>query len=595
MSMFQFYKKIRKATFLFIFFVVPFVVSADVGDTVYHIGTTTKGATGIPSTAEIYEGIIIREDPGKDPIVRFEKKHTYKYFSEKPSVVPDPDGGWIYTTVPNDKEGVVYGDCSGSAAHCVESTEEVEEGKKVRSIPNEELVKKNDNSANPIVTAGGDALKNNQEVDVQFPSDSDPATLPTSTPDPLTDTDGDGAPDDKDNAPNHYNPDQLDTDGDGEGDVSDSDDDNDGFSDEFEESAGTDPNNPDSDGDGVNDKEDYNPLDPNVSQDPSSSVSTDDTDGDGISDKDEEFLGTDPKEEDTDDDGVSDYDEIKNGTDPDENGSDSDGDGLSDTQEKIIDTDPTREDSDGDGDKDGDDPDPNNPNVFTDSDGDGLSNGYEEALGTNPNKADSDGDGVDDATEIANGTDPYDPDKGGTDSDGDGASDVQEKLKNTNPYHEDSDRDGIGDLEEIEAGTNPKHDVVYPTGTATGSGGSSGSCSLANPFDGPIVPCGTKANPESCTLCHLLELFQNIFCFLYGILVTVALALITVSGVLYIVSAGAALKTLAKNIITKTLTGFLIFLLSWLIVFSVLKASSWKDTGNWWELNCEAESVFDKK
>ncbi len=123
---------------------------------------------------------------------------------------------------------------------------------------------------------------------------------------------------------------------------------------------------------------------------------------------------------------------------------------------------------------------------------------------------------------------------------------------------------------------------------------SSGSCSLANPFDGPIVPCGTKANPESCTLCHLLELFQNIFCFLYGILVTVALALITVSGVLYIVSAGAALKTLAKNIITKTLTGFLIFLLSWLIVFSVLKASSWKDTGNWWELNCEAESVFDK-
>ena len=120
----------------------------------------------------------------------------------------------------------------------------------------------------------------------------------------------------------------------------------------------------------------------------------------------------------------------------------------------------------------------------------------------------------------------------------------------------------------------------------------SGSCSLTSPFDGPIVPCGRQGQ-SSCTLCHLLELLQNIFCFLYGLLITVSLAMITVAGVLYIVSAGASLKAMAKTIIVKTLTGFAIFLLAWLIVFSVLKLSSSNNMGEWWQMTCDEESAFD--
>ena len=68
-----------------------------------------------------------------------------------------------------------------------------------------------------------------------------------------------------DNCPVHANTDQKDFDGDGKGDICDLDDDNDGLSDEFEATLGTNPRSSDSDNDGVSDgteqQEGTNPLD----------------------------------------------------------------------------------------------------------------------------------------------------------------------------------------------------------------------------------------------------------------------------------------------------------------------------------------------
>ena len=128
-------------------------------------------------------------------------------------------------------------------------------------------------------------------------------------------------------------------------------------------------------------------------------------------------------------------------------------------------------------------------------------------------------------------------------------------------------------------------------------------------FKGSIVPCGrscddpnTEVNEtETCTLCHFIIMFFNIFELLVSLLIIVALLFITISGVVFLVSVGNPnLRTTAKNILTKTLTGFGIALLSWLIIFTLLKFISAKSDmlGNgekWNEFKCEMDSVFDKE
>jgi len=100
---------------------------------------------------------------------------------------------------------------------------------------------------------------------------------------------------------------------------------------------------------------------------------------------------------------------------------DSDIDGLADAKEIILHgTDPQSGDSDGDGLVDGfevqyDFPatDPLLPDPQSDSDNDGLSLLEEMNHGTKPDSPDTDGDGVDDGTEVAQSSDPNDPNDGG--------------------------------------------------------------------------------------------------------------------------------------------------------------------------------------
>jgi subtilisin family serine protease len=100
------------------------------------------------------------------------------------------------------------------------------------------------------------------------------------------DADGDGYNHDADNCPLTSNPGQTDADGDDQGDACDADDDNDGLSDAFELSIGTDPLRVDTDGDGLTDyaevSYDGNPAmyTPGSDLDPLSR----DTDGDGTPD-----------------------------------------------------------------------------------------------------------------------------------------------------------------------------------------------------------------------------------------------------------------------------------------------------------------------
>jgi len=143
---------------------------------------------------------------------------------------------------------------------------------------------------------------------------------------------------------------------------------------------------------------------------------------------------------------------------------DSDGDGLTDAEEYKLGTDPTQAQTISGI------PDLWLATNFTaillngglstihpddDPDGDGLTNLEEYQHGTDPNNPDSDNDGLTDGEEIARGTDPLNPD-----SDGDGMPDgweVKWGLDPLNPADADMDADGdhVSNLREFEIGTCP--------------------------------------------------------------------------------------------------------------------------------------------
>jgi outer membrane protein OmpA-like peptidoglycan-associated protein len=180
--------------------------------------------------------------------------------------------------------------------------------------------------------------------------------------------------------------------------------DQDGLSDDMEEELGTDPSNPDTDGDGLSDGQEFNIY--------KTSPLNADTDGDGLTDGDEVRIHkTDPLKGDTDGDGLNDGNEVlKYKTNPTK--SDTDDDGLTDEEEVMaVATDPLKADSDGDGLADGEEvknykTDP----LRADTDGDGLRDGDEvKTYRTDPRKVDTDGGSVRDDVEVAQGTDPLNP------------------------------------------------------------------------------------------------------------------------------------------------------------------------------------------
>jgi hypothetical protein len=125
---------------------------------------------------------------------------------------------------------------------------------------------------------------------------------------------------------------------------------------------------------------------------------------------------------------------------------------------------------------------------------------------------------------------------------------------------------------------------------------------------GHLVPCGrqtddsntTNNETKSCTLCHLFILLKNIFDLMLSLIIIVAILMITIGGVIYIVSTGnPALTGIAKNIINKTLIGFALMLVGWLLVFTLLTFLS--STGSmlgtspssWFSFTCDETSLFD--
>ncbi len=105
---------------------------------------------------------------------------------------------------------------------------------------------------------------------------------------------------------------------------------------------------------------------------------------------------------------------------------------------------------------------------------------------------DSDGDGMPDASEIANGLNPYDPTDAGLDPDGDGLTNLQEYQLGTNPHVFDTDGDGLSDGQEIALGTNPLVADTDGDGLTDGQEVAVGSNPLNPDSDGDGIPDGIE-------------------------------------------------------------------------------------------------------
>jgi hypothetical protein len=88
----------------------------------------------------------------------------------------------------------------------------------------------------------------------------------------------------------------------------------------------------------------------------------------------------------------------------------------------------------------------------------GIESTYSNVASVTTISRDSDNDGMHDSYEISYGLDPYDGSDAAMDSDGDGLTNLEEFRHNTNPLVVDTDSDGTDDATEVAQGSNPNMD-----------------------------------------------------------------------------------------------------------------------------------------
>jgi len=96
---------------------------------------------------------------------------------------------------------------------------------------------------------------------------------------------------------------------------------------------------------------------------------------------------------------------------------------------------------------------------------------------------------------------------------------------------------------------------------------------------GGLVPCGASSDSAgACTLCHFIVGFHNIITTLTKWIVSIAIAIITISGIVYIMSTGnESMISLAKAGIKNALLGAGVMLLAWVLISFILNAMSLKE------------------
>ncbi len=109
-----------------------------------------------------------------------------------------------------------------------------------------------------------------------------------------------------------------------------------------------------------------------------------------------------------------------------------------------------------------------------------------------------------------------------------------------------------------------------------------------------IVPCGRRGMPP-CTMCDFIILGQSLVNYGLRIVAIVAITVITIAGVMYVVSAGnEATITAAKNAMKYAIGGTMVVLLAWILINTLihrfLPTSNFQVSGSWASYQCGASN-----
>ncbi len=104
----------------------------------------------------------------------------------------------------------------------------------------------------------------------------------------------------------------------------------------------------------------------------------------------------------------------------------------------------------------------------------------------------------------------------------------------------------------------------------------------------PLVPCGTSANPATCTRCDLFHLLKNLIDFgLFAIVPVGGTLLFILAGIYYILgAANPSLLGRGKTIFENSFYAIVMIALAWLITNTILSNLGDNVSGNWYSFQC---------
>ena len=98
-----------------------------------------------------------------------------------------------------------------------------------------------------------------------------------------------------------------------------------------------------------------------------------------------------------------------------------------------------------------------------------------------------------------------------------------------------------------------------------------------------------------CSVCGIMEVVSNLFRYLMGIAGIVAVLLLILAGFMFIFNLGKEKElNKAKAVAKYAIFGFIVTLVSFLVIYSLYKITGASDKGNWFQIDCTVESLEQK-